>query len=321
MELVPKPPPPEHRLDTKTASGVPASRGVYAAWIVDERALAEAGIGGVPPVLLYVGKAGGAAGLRARLTRHAAHPWWELVDLLASRGTVLPGWWSYAEKNTTHRTLRIPPLAAVAEAETRAWQHENLRWGWISKPRTDVRAYEAALIAMHRPLLNRHGRGYKAEPLVQLRAVGIYEDARVWWLFHVAWLAVLTLRPQAWVRRSLNGHVIAADEHGWPVCLDEGTHHKLRIPGERAARGLLARAAPPALHDAVSGATSSAEATAWWAAYAGHAFLKQPDAPDVALRAALTRSSNALRAPQAGPSESGHARLVDLVRQLPSVAH
>jgi hypothetical protein len=128
LDVVPEPPPPEHRLDLESASRLSAISGVYAAWIVDEQALMAAGIGGTAPVLVYVGKADGAGGLKQRLTSHARWPWWELLDLLASRGTVLPGWWSYAQQNTSRRTLVAPPLAALAESEARAWQHQHLVW-------------------------------------------------------------------------------------------------------------------------------------------------------------------------------------------------
>lgn len=298
--------------------------GVYAAWIVDPAALAEAGIDGPPPVLMYVGKASSTGGLKARLRLHASWPWWELIDLLATRRTVLPGWWSHAQKNTQRRTLTVPPLAAVSQDQARAWQWRNLRWGWISDPSMDLLKHEAALIASHRPMLNRRGLGYQAQGPTQLQRIGAYEEERAGWLFHVSWLAVLTLQPDGWVQRSRrpwsrSTHV-ACDGAGWPVPLLEGATHAITIPDERSARKALAAVAPSELRVAITDSSTSAEqATAWWAAYAGHPFLVDSQPREDALRAALARRPH--RGPPTLPSESGCAALIELVRRLPGVNH
>src|SRR4051794_2564793 len=105
-------PRPEVRLDEATARGAPARPGVYGAWITDTESLAQCGIAGPEPRVVYIGKASGASGLRSRLLRHAKQPFWSLLDLLATRGTIVPGWWHYAFKNQPYkRTIKAPPLA------------------------------------------------------------------------------------------------------------------------------------------------------------------------------------------------------------------
>jgi hypothetical protein len=176
------------------------------------------------------------------------------------------------------------------------------------------------VIAVHRPLLNRRGKGYAAEPPPQLRAIGPYQRERAWWLFHVTWLAVLTRRPSGWIRRSLAHHIVAADDQGWPVPLGEGNTHSIRIPTEQAAREMLIRAASPSLRDAVITPTQASEATAWWAGYAGHPFLANPQSTEVALSAVLGRSNDGRRGPWTLPSRGDTERLIRLVRHL-GVSH
>lgn len=77
------------------ASDLPRRPGIYAAWILDPRALRQAGIDGPAPLLLYVGK---ATSLRSRLGPRA-----EVMDiapheLLAARGQVLWLWGARAKK-------------------------------------------------------------------------------------------------------------------------------------------------------------------------------------------------------------------------------
>jgi hypothetical protein len=159
MQLLIDPPPPTRRLDVASAGRASAKPGVYAAWICDPDALASCGVAGPAPRLIYVGKASGRGGLRARLLRHARTPFWSLVDLLGARGTIRPGWWQYAIKHQRHsRSLHAPPLAAATERAALAWQHEHLVWGWV--PIADAGTVESALIAAHEPLLNLRGRGY-----------------------------------------------------------------------------------------------------------------------------------------------------------------
>jgi hypothetical protein len=66
---------------------VPTDPGYCAAWLKNEAALAEAGIDGPRPRLLYVGKAVG--GLRQRLRRHINGGLPGLPSILAARGVVL----------------------------------------------------------------------------------------------------------------------------------------------------------------------------------------------------------------------------------------
>jgi hypothetical protein len=317
----------EHRLDRKLARRLPRVPAVYGASIVDSKALAEAGIAGPPPVRVYVGRAVGADGLRGRLRSHAEWPWWELIDLLASRRIVLPAWWSHAEKNV-RGTLDVPLLADVSLAQARAWQHRNLRWGWTTDPSIDLPKLEVDLIAAHRPLINRKGQGYGAQPPMQLQKIGAYERERAWWLFHASWLAVLTLRPTDWVADCWRSGPwfladrVAHDEDGWPTPLAEGTEQTIRIPWEWSARETLVDLAPPELREAVMDESTAAEqATAWWAAYAGHPYLRDSQPHEDALRSALAREPSAYRSPPDLPSGRKLEQLLQLVRQLPHVSH
>jgi hypothetical protein len=323
-----RPPPGEHRLDRELVARVPRDPGTYAAWIIDSAALVEAGIAGTPPVLVYVGVANGSGGLRARLRDHASAPWWELLDLLASRKTVLPGWWSYANKNVGRTSLTVPPLANVAEQQALAWQHCHLRWGWITNPSVSASTLECAWIERYLPMLNLKGRGYKALGPVQLRNGIGYERERAWWLFHVSWIAVITLQPPGWVDDCWTpgewwgADRVSCDDDGWPVRIGDGETHTIRIPSERSARELLLAAAPPTLRDeAADSSTTSEEATAWWAAYAGHAFLQDSQPHSDALRAGLARSADGYRAPISLPTGPKRADLLELIRPLPGVGH
>ena len=158
----------------------------------------------------------------------------------------------------------------VSHCQGLKWQHQNLLWGWRAGSSIDHRAREVDLIGTYRPLLNRHGRGYRNQLPTQLQRVGAFERERAWWLFHVAWLAVLTLRPEDWIqpwsrRRpwSVTDRV-ACDEDGWPLPLCDGENHPITIPDEWSARQMLVDAAPRELRNVVTDAISSAdEATAW----------------------------------------------------------
>lgn len=205
-----------------------------------------------------------------------------------------------------------------------SWQHRNLAWGWISDPNMDIPTHEVALIASHRPMLNRRGQGYKSQGPIQLQRIGVYERERAWWLFHVSWLAVLTLQPDGWIQHSrrpwaTTAHV-ACDEAGWPVPLLEGDAHAVTIPDERAARKMLVDLAPHELRDAIADSSTGAEqATAWWAAYAGHPFLGNSQSQEDALRAALARRP--YPSPPRLPSGPRRTALIELARRLPGVNH
>jgi hypothetical protein len=67
------PPAPLSRLDHSDVRDLPAAHGVYAAWILEDDALDEAGIEGPAPVLAYVGKAGKRT-LSERLSNHVPAP-------------------------------------------------------------------------------------------------------------------------------------------------------------------------------------------------------------------------------------------------------
>lgn len=318
------PPPGQHRLNLENVGGLPNRPAVYAAWIVDQAALSEAGIEGPAPVLMYVGK---TSCLKRRLRRHAQWPWWNLIDLLASRGTLLPAWWSYADKNITGSTAAPPLLATTSMSQARAWQEKNLRWGWVTDPSMGVGPLESRLIKAHRPLLDRSGQGYPARLPVQLRRIGPYEKERAWWLFHASWLAVLTLKPIRWVAKAPSyrpafweSYAIACDDDGWPVPLTEGTVHETMILDDWSAREILVEVAPTELVDAVAdSSTGSDEAAAWWAAYVGHRFLRDSQPHEDALRAALACGASAYRAPRKLPSGPKLDELLDLVRPLPGL--
>lgn len=317
------PPPGEHRLNLQNAGDLPDRPAVYAAWIVDQAALSDAGIEGPEPVLMYVGK---TTSLRRRLRRHAQWPWLNLIDLLASRGTVLPAWWSYSEKNIMGSTAAAPPLLAITSlAQALAWQEKNVRWGWITDPAVGVGALESRLTKAHRPLLDRSGQGYPARLPVQLRRIGPYEKERAWWLFHVSWLAVLTLKPIGWLGRAPSyrpafweSYAVACDDDGWPVPLNKGTVHETMIPEDWTAREILVEVAPSELLEAVAdSSTGSEEAAAWSAAYAGHQFLRNSEPHEETLRAALSGGASAYRAPTKLPSGPKLDELLDLIKPLP----
>jgi hypothetical protein len=314
-------PPPRHRLDPAAAAQLPRTPGIYAAWITMDAALEQVGIAGPAPRLVYVGIATSKAGLRRRLTAHVSTPWWELLDLLASRRAVLPAWWAHSFKNSPHRTLTIPALAQLASDEALAWQHEHLRWGWTEMPKAEAQAAEVAAIAAHRPLVNRKGLDYGAEPPPQLRATGPHEAARAWWLFHAAWLAVITIEEASYSAVDFGRLMVAVDEDGWPVPLADGDHQRLDLPSDWEAQRVLVGAAPSELRGAVADETDSEQAFAWWAAYSGHQFLPGGGTTHDALHGAFTRSDEGHRAPSHLPAEPTRSRLVALVKQLPRVTH
>lgn len=321
MVQSPAPPEPATTLDADTAKRAPQSQGIYAAWIVDEQALAEAGLSGPPPRLVYVGVAAGRGGLRHRLARHAKTPFWDLLDLLAVRGTIVPGWWHYARKNQPHkRTLHPPPLARLASDEALAWQERNLRWGWVM--RNTPRSLESELIAAYQPLLNLSGQGLRVLGPPQLRYVGDWEPARAAWLFSVAWIAVLSGRPSGWVRRRLRKRAdeIRVDDAGWPMPLAAaGRPERVRIPSEREARTLLSGCLPDTYGTAQF--NDDEEARAWWAAYIGLTFQHTPQAVEDALHLAASRRVDAIRTPPTLPDEPRRRELLQLIRLLPRVCH
>jgi len=283
--------------------------------------MAELGVHGATPFLLYVGKAGGPGGLRARLRRHAQTPWFEVADLLAARGRALPLWWGYADKVRQRRVPPMPPLAQVAFDQTLAWQHERIVWGWRDVPASVLSRHETALIAANVSLLNRRGRGYLRHGPPQLRAIGPYGEQRARWLFHTAWIAVLDRQPDGWARRGLRGTRVASDKHGWPAPLGEGQERLLKVPGERAARRIVGRCAPSELRAAASTPSEANEARAWWAAYAGHEFLPNPQGVEEALNTALRKRAVIPSALADLPDDASRARLVKLVATLPGIAH
>lgn len=283
--------------------------------------MAELGVHGALPFLLYVGKGSGPGGLRARLRRHAEVPWFEIADLLACQARTLPLWWGYADKVHPRRVPPMTPLARVAFDQALAWQHRRIVWGWEGVSGSLVGAHESALIADNMTLLNRRGRGYAQYGPAQLRAIGPYARQRAWWLFHASWIAVLDQRPDGWAHRTLRSTRVACDEAGWPTPLSEGRQQVVKVPSERAARRVLAECAPPHLRDAASVRSEANEARAWWAAYAGHQFTAEPESVEAALRAALRTDAQGRRGPATLPDPARQAQLAKLIARLPGIAH
>lgn len=314
-------PEPFTALEEAHARAAPRERGVYAAWITDGSALADAALETPAPRLVYVGKASGREGLRHRLLRHARTPFWDLLDLLAARGTIVPGWWRYADKHQPFkRSLHVPPLASRSEAAALAWQHEHLRWGWLTHDTPGP--LEVTLIAAHTPLLNLSGKGLKRSGPPQMRMIGEWEAARAAWLFSVSWIAVLCARPDDWIRRRRlrRSMEVSINDDGWPVPLDTGySTHEVTIPTERTARGLLHEAARDA--DLPMVFNDDEEASAWWAAYAGLRFRPQQQSVEAALVHALHRRVTALDMPTTLPSAACQKGVLPVIRELPAVVH
>jgi hypothetical protein len=310
-------PAPAFRLGEETAREAPAQTGVYAAWITDAESLAECGVAGPEPRVIYIGQARGSGGLRARLRIHAREPFWSLLDLLASRGTILPGWWHHAIKNQPHRrTLDVPPLAKLSESAALTWQQDHLRWGWTSIKKPSP--VESTLIAQYQPLLNLRGRGFGLLGPPQLRMIGDFEVARAGWFFSAAWIAAITSADDGWVAwddltTSLD---LEIDEAGWPMALGGGgTRVTLQLPTELEAREIVNKACDVAFNDYDN------EASAWWCAYAGLAFRPKAQQIDEALRHAFRRHVAALDLPPTLPPRDRRVELLELIKLLPSVAH
>jgi len=99
-------------------------------------------------------------------------------------------------------------------------------------------------------------------------------------------------------------------------------YQAITVPDEWSARELLTDLAPRQLRDVVADSSSSADqSAAWWAAYAGHPFLRDSQPHEDALRAAFARSDEAYQGPPTLPS--GHALndLLGLIRCLPRATH
>jgi hypothetical protein len=153
---------------------------------------------------------------------------------------------------------------------------------------------ETALIDEHRPVINLAGRGYSARgPLI--RDDGFKERVRAWWLFRVAWLAVISGEPDAYTRRraGLRGSTIEVgwDAHGWPVPLESAASRGIvERRSEAAQRKRLLAASPPDLRDAVCKWLDSDEATAWAYAHTGLALVAGAGVTDI-LADALSRAT------------------------------
>jgi hypothetical protein len=298
-------PAPETLLDVATARSVPADTGVYAAWITDPNGLEQCGVAGPEPRVVYIGKASGRGGLRSRLLRHARDPFYSLADLLASRGTILPCWWHFAWKDQPFaRTVKAPPLARLSSDAALAWQHQHLRWGWVTLE--DPRAVESALIATHQPLLNLHGRGLVKLGPPQLRDIGDYEAARAAWLFSTVWIAAITAAEDEWNTWNEAIRVIGfeIDEEGWPMPLGSGGRPvKFRCPTETGARRIIRR---------------TREVT-----FNAYDVVLRPkkQTVDQALELAFRREVDAIDTPSTLPSADRMIELRALIRLLPDVVH
>jgi hypothetical protein len=243
-----------------------------------------------------------------------------MVDLLAMRGKVRPGWWQYAVKNQPYlRSLHAPPLAQDAERDALAWQREHLRWGWMRVAKAGT--VESALIAQHQPLLNLRGRGYSLLGPPQLRAIGEWESARAAWLFSCAWIAILTAAEDGWIRRPRGRpDEVEIDDEGWPVPVGRGANAvRVKQPSERAARLVLRRAFEEI--GEVASFHDDEEASAWWAAYAGLPARPREQSVEEAIRLAVRCQPGALDTPRALPSAARRSELLSIIKWLPGVAH
>jgi hypothetical protein len=183
------------KLDRRRIRDVPAAPGVYTAWIVEEDALEEVGVEGPAPVLAWVGKA--ERTLRGRLSDHVPsptklhrQPFIDLGDLLAVRGAVPLNLWARCLDKGPGHWNAPSGLGALAMDRTLGWQRDRLVWGWEVLPTDEIAAHETALINGHAPLLNRKGRGLRANP-PQLRRIGRFERYRALWLAVLAGAAAL----------------------------------------------------------------------------------------------------------------------------------
>jgi hypothetical protein len=309
------------RLNLEIARAAPTKRGLYAAWIMSEAALGQAGIAAPAPRVVYIGVGNGRSGLRNRLQRHASDPFWDLVDLLAARGTVLPGWWQYAIKHQPlKRIVKPSPLANLTSRQVLAWQESNLRWGWDTTK--DVAAHEARLIAEAQPVLNIKGRGFRALGPPYLRAIGAWEPARAAWFFSAVWIAVLCRQPDGWIRSLRLGrlHEIGVDHDGWPTPLAQSRRLvRLHIPSESQARKILSPLLPREI--SANPFNDDEEGRAWWAAYAGLQFRPSAQTPEEALSHALAQNVGSIRTPPKLPEHERRKALVSIVGQLPGVTH
>jgi hypothetical protein len=325
---------------------VPARPGVYAAWIDDERALKAAGIDGPSPRCVYIGKAQ-AAGLSSRIGTHVASsfPW--LNEMLAARRLVLFNWVNrFRPPMRTKYYVEETRLAAIANAETRGWQHAHLRWSWKPVELNVLRDVEREAIHNLQPVLNITHAG-SVPP--QLRAGRGYPSARARWLWHASWLGLLLPRykmrsqrarqhwPQSDTDRRRRGFLALAtriaaaiDETGFllPAIRAVGlTAHSfvVRWPSRKAVKAAMRDAAHDASRDvraAVADATDI-ELLAWWAAHAGAPHRGESS---IEIRDALALSLSPTPATAAAlrftlPNESRRDELLELVACLHRTRH
>jgi hypothetical protein len=309
----------------------PNETGIYAAWIRDRTGLAEVGISGPLPRLMYVGIGGSRGGLRARLKRHASSAFLPTNELLAARGVVLAGWGDRYAPKTSGRMAKKTPLLDLASEQTLAWQHKRFRWAWQPCSPELARLSELAAVSECSPILNLSGAVDGMPP--QLRAMGRNERARARWLWHISWAALLigySTRSRPPVDKDLwrewsdsdNTRRIAVDPLGFPMPRAEVMSRRqvqtVRTPSldeiwdmmRRAARG-----ATPEVRAAVNeGRPDDDELAAWWAAHAGAPYLPQP----VSVQTSIAQSFKLFSEQQAACPERlpNEARVQELSKML-----
>lgn len=295
-------PAPTTGLDATTVSTVaPTSPGVYAAWIESESALADLGIAGPPPVLVYVGI---AKNLRQRLASHVPGPhaserlpFQHLLELLANNGRVLPCWWMRADQPAGAGYRPEPSaLARMALDQALDWQAANLRWGWTATPYDEARRRETDAIRALTPLLNRRSDTTALPPPLRRPAKGSRVAAR--WLWQIAWCAdFLALPPTATDLGKDEDQYeyieIQADGDGYPASGSERPRILARAPkfDDADVRDMMMMAVEHdgELRTAIAAAPSF-ELRAWWAAHAATCVLWPGSDPFVRLYEGIAES-------------------------------
>lgn len=314
---------------------VPNRPGVYAAWITTPAALRALGVAGPAPRLIYIGRAVAASGLRGRLLEHTLSSWQTLNELLAARGGCVFSWW-HRTRLARDAPYRPTPsaLGDLSSHEALRFQHEHLRWRWIScRSRTRAEALEIELLASNEPLLNH----LLADPTPpQLRYHQGFEAARARWLWHMSWTALFVGDNESrnlnnataerwglyerWSRRAYQ-----ADRLGYPLPLDEhdSTAERLPMPPAREIHedmSIAAAGAPAEVRHALGVGITDRELETWWAAHVAARFVGGD------LRGALTASLNLwdethAPGPHRLPSTERRADLAKLTLMLRSYRH
>jgi hypothetical protein len=308
---------------------VPVSPGVYAAWLVDSKALAGCGVEGPAPRLMYVGRAVSAGGLRTRLRNHAEASFTELGDLLAVRGKTLFDWCGRNPHSLAPGYRPRPsPLGQLARTQALEWQLRHFHWAWRKCSREQATALESGAIKEMKPLLNLRGAGRETP---QLRFGRGYGRARGRWLWHMAWAALIAGGDVGvpiteadfyeWQLDVTNPRC-RVDTLGFPLPRSRWTiatpncSRTVRIPSTAALWKLMrdaARDADPVVRNAIGYPEDDGEFLMWWAAHAGAELLPKPCSVRDALAASLGLASDA-EAPGPGALPKSQAQIGELLR-------